>query len=61
MKFQSNTLLPLLSKASVARLTKIVDETPDVVIVENKKSGMSAADLWKIHRQKRNFRERRFI
>ncbi len=61
MKFQSNTLLPLLSKASVTRLTKIVDETPDVVITPIKKAGMTAGSLWKIHSQKRIFRDRRFI
>lgn len=61
MKFQSNTLLPELSKASIQRLTRVVNETPDVVNREKKMKKITAGDLWSIHKQKRNFSVRKFI
>lgn len=60
MKFQSNTLLPELSRASIQRLTRFVKETPDVITGEKKMKRITAIDLWKIHNQKRIFPVRRF-
>ena len=61
MKFQSNTLLPLLTRADMSKLTRITEETPDVLKSKNSKSNLSAAGLWMIHKQRRNFRTRNFI
>lgn len=64
MKFQTTTLLEPLSKESISRLIQIVDETPDIIgskISKKLNSGITSAELWMIHRQRRNFQTRRFI
>ncbi len=61
MKMQTNTLLPELTKAGVKKLTKITEETPDVIRKEFRKYSFSAAELWRIHKQKRNFQSLRFL
>ena len=62
MKFKSNTLLAPLSKATIRKLTQVVDETVDSEFVSktpNRK--LTVAEVWMIHKQKRIFETRRFI
>lgn len=62
MKFQSDTLLAPLSKATFKKLTQIVKETVDSDFVpKNQNRKLTAAEVWMIHKQKRTFSTRRFI
>jgi hypothetical protein len=60
MKKQSNTLFTGISKGQVENLTTIVKETIAAGYNQAQTKLFTAADLWKIQRQKKGFSQRRF-
>jgi hypothetical protein len=59
MRHQHNTLFVQLSKEAFAQLTVTVNEVIAVDFKNSQQKVFSAADLWNIQRQKRNFVQRR--
>lgn len=61
MKRQSNLFFGQIDKEEILKLTNIVRETIAVPEKQIDEKIFSAADLWNIQRQKRNFSQRRFL
>lgn len=61
MKRQSNLFFGQIDKEEILKLTNIVRETIAVPEKQIDEKIFSAADLWNIQRQKRNFLQRRFL
>lgn len=63
MKLESNNLQSLFNEVNIKNLAmkiKQVDETLDLEFKKEIKKVFSRADLWNIHRQRRNTIVRRF-
>ena len=56
MKLTNNLLLAPLAKIEIEEITKIVKETIDVQ--QKPKAGITNAQMWQIHKQKRTFTRR---
>lgn len=59
MKFQSNTLFPIISKKELRELSTITHETLDVPVKKERKFTM--VDLWNIQKQKKSFQVRQYL
>lgn len=59
MRHQHNTLFVQLSKEAFEQLTVTVNEVIAMDFKNSQQKIFSAADLWNIQRQKRNFTQRR--
>ncbi|MFN8247954.1 MAG: hypothetical protein U0T68_03275 [Ferruginibacter sp.] len=60
MKMQSNTLLKKISSLELTVLTSQVKETITTEFYKTSEKVFSAAELWNIQRQRKNFTRRRF-
>ncbi|MBS1732826.1 MAG: hypothetical protein JST02_05975 [Bacteroidetes bacterium] len=60
MKMQSNTLLKKISSLELTGLTSQVKETIATEFYKTSEKVFSAAELWNIQRQRKNFNRRRF-